>query len=131
MIEVDLLTAKIVTGTHVLEAHAVEIRNGRSVALLTLGNKSYRSVYALPRQLPRVQPRPARIRSRTLLRDGPRNGGVSDTPLLGDRSATLALGDTLTSDATLQIGRLRHTFNRHGAKGVAADLRLIRQRSRI
>jgi hypothetical protein len=49
---------------------------------------------------------PARIRSRTLLCDGPCYGGVSHAPLLGDRPGTLALGDALASDSTLQLGQL-------------------------
>src|SRR5262249_250074 len=39
--------------------------------------------------------------SRTVLcEDGPRYGGVSHTPFLGDRPGTLALGDALASDPT-------------------------------
>jgi hypothetical protein len=52
------------------------------------------------------QSRPARIRSSTLLEDGPCYGGVSHAPLLGDGPGTLALSDALASDTPLQLGHL-------------------------
>src|SRR5262249_17577052 len=48
----------------------------------------------------------SRVRSSTLLCDGPCYGSVSHPPFLGDRPGTLALGDALASDATLQLGQL-------------------------
>ena len=51
--------------------------------------------------------------SSTLLRDGPRYGRVSHAPLLGDRPGTLAFGDALPSDATLQLGQLGLATHMH------------------
>ena len=51
------------------------------------------------------------------LRGSPRNGGVRNTPLLGDRSGTLALGDALASNAPQQIGQLG--FATHGHSTLA------------
>src|SRR5262245_31934485 len=47
-----------------------------------------------------------RHKTKAHLRDGPCHGGVSHAPLLGDRPGTLALGNALASDATLQLGQL-------------------------
>src|SRR5262245_14598448 len=50
---------------------------------------------------------------RSLLCDGPCHGGVSHTPFPCDRPGTLALGDTLTSYAPLQVGQLRLATHMH------------------
>src|SRR5262245_63884180 len=53
------------------------------------------------------------MRTSPALCDGQCYGGVTHTPLLGDRPGTLALGDALASDAPLQVGQFRLATHVH------------------